>query len=84
MTDVPQTYCDNHFMMYVSQIIMLCTLNLYSAVCQLYLNKAGRKKKENARTALAVQLKYNVSRKGEPIYVALNLVVTTLLIIYFT
>ena len=24
--------CDNHFMMYVSQIIMLCTLNLYSAV----------------------------------------------------
>ena len=30
-----QTYCDNHFMMYVSQIIMLYTLNLYSAVCQL-------------------------------------------------
>ena len=29
----------NHFMMYVSQFIMLFTLNLYSAVCQLYLNK---------------------------------------------
>ena len=29
--------------MYVSQIIMLYTLNLYSAVCQLYLNKTGRK-----------------------------------------
>ena len=29
--------------MYVSQIIMLCTLNVYSAVCQLYLNKTGRK-----------------------------------------
>ena len=31
-------------MMYVSQIIMLYTLNVYSAVCQLYLNKTGRKK----------------------------------------
>ena len=31
-------------MMYVSQIIMLYTLNLYSAVCQLHLNKTGRKK----------------------------------------
>ena len=26
-------------MMYVSQIIMLYTFNVYSAVCQLYLNK---------------------------------------------
>ena len=33
-------------MMYVSQIIMLYTLNLYSAVCQLFPNKTGRKKKE--------------------------------------
>ena len=31
--------------MYVSQIIMLYTLNLYSAVCQLCLNKIGRKSK---------------------------------------
>ena len=31
-------------MMYVCQIIMLCTLNLDSALCQLYLNKTGRKK----------------------------------------
>ena len=38
------TYSDHHFMMHVSQIIMLYTLNLYSAVCQLYLNKTGRKK----------------------------------------
>jgi len=30
--------------MHVSQIIMLYTLNFYSAVCQLYFNKAGRKK----------------------------------------
>ena len=42
-------------MMYVTQIIMLHTLNLYNAVgqllnlynavCQLYLNKSGRKSK---------------------------------------
>ena len=38
------TYYGNHFMMYVSQIIMLATFNLHSAVCQLYLNKTGRKK----------------------------------------
>ena len=44
MMDVHETYCGNNFMMYVSQSIMLCTLNLYSAVCQLYLNKTGRKK----------------------------------------
>ena len=31
-------------MMYVSQIIMLYTLNLHSAACQLDLNKTGRKK----------------------------------------
>ena len=31
-------------MIYLSQIIMLYTLNLYSAVCQIYLNKTGRKK----------------------------------------
>ena len=37
-------HCDNHFMMYVSQVIMLYTLNIYSAISQLYLNKTGRKK----------------------------------------
>ena len=30
-------------MKYVSQIITLCILNIYRAVYQLYLNKAGRK-----------------------------------------
>ena len=30
-------------MMYFSQTIMLYTLNLYSAVCQLYLDKTGKK-----------------------------------------
>jgi len=32
-------------MMYIIQITMLYTLNLYSAVCQLHLNKTGEKKK---------------------------------------
>ena len=38
MMDVHSTYCGHHFMMYVSQIIMLYILMLYSAV---YLNKTG-------------------------------------------
>ena len=42
--DVHQTYYDNHFIIYASQIIMLYILNLYSATCQYYLNKIGRKK----------------------------------------
>ena len=42
MMDFYLTYFDN-FMKYVNQI-MLFTLNLYSSVCQLYLNKSGRKK----------------------------------------
>ena len=42
--DVHYTHCGKHSMMYVSQIIKLYTLNLYSAVCQLYLNKPWRKK----------------------------------------
>ena len=33
---------DDNFIMYVSRIIMLCTLNLYSALCQLEINKPGR------------------------------------------
>ena len=46
MMDVHQTYCENHFMKYVSQISILYTLNLYSAVWQLHLNKTGKKKKK--------------------------------------
>ena len=33
------TYCGIHFMIYVLQIVMLCTLNLHSTVCQLYHNE---------------------------------------------
>ena len=35
---------ENHFVMYVNQILMLYILNLYHVVCQLYFNKTGRKK----------------------------------------
>ena len=31
--------------MYVNQIITLYALNLYSNICQLFLNKTGEKKK---------------------------------------
>ena len=34
-------------MMYVSEIIMLYTLNLHSAVSQLYFNKTEKEKKMN-------------------------------------
>ena len=37
--------CEHHFMMYVSQIIILYTLNLYNAENQLYLNKQRKKQK---------------------------------------
>lgn len=30
-------------MMYISQNILLYTLNLHSAICELYLNKTGQK-----------------------------------------
>ena len=42
MMDVNETYCGHHFTIYVSQTIMLYTLNLYSDVCQLYVNKTGK------------------------------------------
>lgn len=42
--DIHETYDDNHFMVNVNQIIMLCPLNLLRAECQLYLNNTGRKK----------------------------------------
>ena len=44
MMDVQSTYHGNYFMMCIDKIIMLYTLNLYSAVCQLYVNKTGRER----------------------------------------
>ena len=42
--DVHQSYCKNHFIMHVNEIIVLYTLNLNSAVCLLYLSKTRRNK----------------------------------------
>lgn len=39
MIDVNYTYCSIHFIIYVSQV----TLNFYSAIYQLYLNKTERR-----------------------------------------
>ena len=44
MTHVHKTYCGYHFMMYISQIIVLYILNWYCALCQSYVSKIGRKK----------------------------------------
>lgn len=37
------------FMMYVSQVFMLYTLNLHQAVCHLYLNATERKIEKNIK-----------------------------------
>ena len=54
----------NHFMWHVSQTIMLYTLT--SAVCQLYLNKIG--KKEMRKTLLRELFKTRIIKGGCNIY----------------
>ena len=44
MMNVHWIYCGNPLMMHVSQIILSYTWNLYSTVCQLYLNETERKR----------------------------------------
>lgn len=44
MMDVNETCCGNHSAIYINQNIMLYTLNLYSNICQLLLNKLGGKR----------------------------------------
>ena len=39
--------CNNHFMIYMSNHSLLHLKLMYSAVCQLYLNKTERKKRKN-------------------------------------
>lgn len=47
--DVSWTHCD-HFTIYVSQAIMLYSLNLCTDVCQLFFNKPEKKKvKDNGK-----------------------------------
>ena len=55
MMDVHRTYCENHFMMNISQIIILYTLNLYSAVWQVQLNKTGNKQKRKYSYSLHLE-----------------------------
>ena len=47
--DVSWTYCGHHVTIYVNQAIMLYALILYSDVCQLFLNKTGKKPKEKGK-----------------------------------
>ena len=42
MMDIHKPYCCNHFRIYVNDMIRLYTLNLCSALCQLYVNKVGK------------------------------------------
>ena len=49
-------------MMYVSQIIMLYTLNLYSALYQLNINITGRKISEQVKTDLERKTKNSLKR----------------------
>lgn len=43
MIGINETYCGNHFRIYVNQISMLYTLSLYSSVCHLHLNKTVKR-----------------------------------------
>lgn len=43
-TDISWTYSVNHFTIYLSQNIMLYTLNVNSDVCWLFVNKIGKKR----------------------------------------
>lgn len=40
--NIKSTYCGYYFTIYVTQVIMLYTVNLYRAVYQLYINKIGK------------------------------------------
>ena len=50
------THCGSHFTIYIIQTVMLYALNLYSDVCQLFLNKNGGKtgKKEGEKSLFCV------------------------------
>lgn len=68
MMDVHSTYCGNHFMMHVRQIIILYTLSWDSAACQLYLNKTGRGRKKDRREGPVWNTKCNFSWKNNKWY----------------
>ena len=47
--DTNKTYYSNHFTIYVSQTILLCTLNFYSDTCKLYHYNTGGKSHQTMR-----------------------------------
>ena len=51
-------YHGYHFTIYVNQIIMLYALNLYSDVCQLFLNKTGKNNKMNFKNIKIYNINY--------------------------
>ena len=51
--------------MYVSQIVILFTLNLDSAVCQLYLNKTGRKRENGWKVSCSGGERESMSKEIE-------------------
>ena len=53
------SYCGNNFMIYVSQIILLFVLKFYSAVCQLHLNRTGRRKHTHTHTHTQTRTTYH-------------------------
>lgn len=55
---------------YVSQVIVLYTLNVYSAVCQLYLNTAERK---NKKPQLILDWLFQMNVGGIPFFTQKNL-----------
>ena len=75
-------------MMYVSQIIMLYTLNLYSAECWLYLNKTRRKKNNDKQNCIYIKRKtndYSSWLKGDlfsPLYFSLFSMFSKILYIF--
>ena len=52
-------------MMYASQIIMLHTLNLHSARCQLYLNKTGGKTNSPHPQIECISCRQKKKKKGK-------------------
>ena len=47
MKGVNKIYHGNRFMIYISHTIMVYNLNLSTDVCQLFLNKTGKKKSQD-------------------------------------
>ena len=56
-------------MTHVSQKIMLYTLNLYGALCQLHLNKSGRKKIAAINNTISHHVLWKLVWEKERVYI---------------